>query len=162
MSIILFSFITSCDNDDDDNNEVTGVNLEDKKETCLELSRAIMNGAWDKVDELLDDNFTYVGDAAPAIGKQEYIAFMKNVLTTAMTDMDMNFVRVIAEGDLVAVEYTNQMTHSGEFYGVPATNNRVTATGHFIREVKDGKITAEWQTTNAMGLMGQIGGLGKK
>ncbi len=133
--------------------------LEEKKEIALNVSKAIMNGEWEKVDDLLDDSFTYVGDGAPPINKEQYIGFMRGVLCTAMTDMDMDFVRVVAEGDLVAVEYTNIMTHSGEFYGVPATGKRVIGTGHFIREVKDGKVTAEWQTTNAMGLMGQLGAI---
>ncbi|MBT3188578.1 MAG: SnoaL-like domain-containing protein [Anaerolineae bacterium] len=132
--------------------------LEGKKEAALGVSKAIMNGEWEKVDELLDDSFTYVGDGTAPINKAQYIGFMRGVLCTAMTDMDMDFVRVVAEGDLVAIEYTNKMTHSGEFYGVPATGKRVVGTGHFIREVKDGKVTAEWQTTNAIGLMGQIKG----
>lgn len=132
------------------------INLEENKKMALNLSNAIMAGQWDVVESLLDDSFTYVGDGAEEINKEQYIGFMKNVLSNAMTDMDMDFVRVIAEGDLVAVEYTNKMTHSGEFYGVAATNKRVLATGQFIREIKKGKVTAEWQTTNAMGLMGQL------
>ncbi len=133
--------------------------LEKKKEIAIGVSKAIMNGEWEKVDELLADDFTYVGDGAPQINKAQYVGFMRGVLSSAMTDMDMDFVRVVAEGDLVAIEYTNKMTHSGEFYGVPATGKRVTGTGHFIREVKDGKVTAEWQTTNAMGLMRQLGAI---
>ena len=132
--------------------------LEEKKETALGVSKAIMNGEWEKVAELLDDSFTYIGDGAPAINKEQYIGFMCGVLCEAMTDMDMDFLRVIAEGDLVAVDYTNKMTHSGEFYGIPATGKRIVGTGQFIREVKNGKVTAEWQTTNAIGLMGQIKG----
>ncbi|MBT3323259.1 MAG: SnoaL-like domain-containing protein [Anaerolineae bacterium] len=132
--------------------------LEEKKGTALGVSKAIMNGEWEKVDELLDDSFTYVGDGADPINKEQYIGFMRGVLCTAMTDMDMDFLRVIAEGDLVAIDYTNKMTHSGEFYGIPATGKRVVGTGQFIREVKNGKVTAEWQTTNAIGLMGQIKG----
>lgn len=135
---------------------------EENKEIALNVSKAIMNGQWEKVDELLADDFTYIGDGADPIGKEQYIGFMKNVLCGAMTDMDMDFVRVIAEDDLVAVEYTNKMTHSGEFYGVPATGKRVIGTGHFIREVKNGKVTAEWQTTNALGLMQQLGVIPKK
>ncbi len=130
--------------------------LEQNKEICLGVSKAIMNGEWEKVDELLADDFTYIGDGAEPINKQQYIGFMKNVLCGAMTDMDMNFMRVIAEGDLVSVDYTNAMTHTGDFFGIPATNKRVIGTGQFIREVKDGKVTAEWQTTNAIGLMGQL------
>lgn len=75
-----------------------------------------------------------------------------------MTDMEMDFMRVIAEGDLVSVDYTNLMTHSSEFYGIPATGKRVLASGQFIREVVDGKVVAEWQTTNAMGAMAQLTG----
>ncbi len=90
--------------------------LEQNKEIALNVSRSIMDGDWGKVDELLDDAFTYVGDGAEPINKQQYIGFMRGVLCTAMTDMDMKFLRVIAEGDLVAIEYTNEMTHTGEFY----------------------------------------------
>ncbi len=133
--------------------------LEQKKEAAVGVSKAIMNGNWEKVDELLADDFFYIGDGAPAINKQQYIGFMRGVLCAAMTDMDMDFLRVIAEGDLVAIEYTNKMTHSGEFFGIPATGKRVLGTGQFIREVKDGKVTAEWQTTNAMGLMRQLGAI---
>ncbi|RLD62546.1 MAG: hypothetical protein DRJ05_00020 [Bacteroidetes bacterium] len=133
--------------------------LEKNKEVCLGVSKAIMNGNWDEVDELLADDFTYIGDGAEPINKQEYIGFMKNVLCSAMTEMDMAFPRVIAEGNMVAVDYTNAMTNSGDFYGIPATNKRVFASGQFIREVKDGKVTAEWQTTNAIGLMGQLGAI---
>jgi len=133
--------------------------LEQKKEIALAVSRAIMNGDWEKVDQLLADDFLYIGDGAPAVNKQEYIGFMRGVLCAAMTDMDMKFLRVIAEGNLVAIEYTNEMTHTGDFFGVPATNKRVISTGQFIREVKNGKVTAEWQTTNALGLMRQLGGI---
>lgn len=130
---------------------------EQNKAAALNVSKAIMNGEWDKVDALLADDFHYIGDGKPAINKAQYIGFMKNVLCTGMTQMDMQFLRVIAEGDLVAVDYTNDMTHSGNFLGIPATGKRVHSTGQFIREVKHGKVTAEWQTTNALGLMQQLG-----
>ncbi len=126
------------------------------KEIALNLSKAIMSGEWEKVDSLISDDFMYEADGRPAIGKQEYIGFMKNVLSNAFTDMDMNFLRVISEGDLVAVDYTNKMTHIGEFFGIPATQKRIIASGQFIREVKNAKVTAEWQTTNMAGLMQQL------
>jgi len=131
--------------------------LQQNKETTLNLSRAIMAGQWDKVNELLDDNFQYIGDGQPAINKQQYIYFMKEMLCTAMTNMDMKFSRVIAEGDMVSVDYTNEMTNSGSFMGIPATNKRIIATGQFIRQIKNGKVVAEWQTTNNYGMMVQLG-----
>ena len=132
--------------------------LKTNKEVTLNLSKAIMAGNWGKVDSLISDDFKYEADGRPAIGKQEYIGFMKNVLSKAFTEMDMIFLHVIAEDDLVSVNYTNEMTHVGDFFGVPASQKRIIATGQFIREVKNGKVTAEWQTTNMTGLMQQITG----
>jgi predicted ester cyclase len=74
-----------------------------------------------------------------------------------MTEMDMKFMRVIEEGNQVAVDYTNEMTNSGAFMGIPTTGKRVIGTGQFMREIKNGKVVAEWQTTNMYGLMVQLG-----
>ena len=131
--------------------------MADIKDVALNLSRAIMNGESDKVDDLLADEFKYTGDGNPPIDKQQYIDFMRGVLCAGMSDMDMTFLRVIAEGDLAAVDHTNAMTISGAFYGVPATEKRVLGTGQFMRAVTAGKVAAEWQATNALGLMQQLG-----
>lgn len=131
----------------------------DNKEIALNVSRAIMNGEWETVEALLADDFQYIGDGNPAINKQQYIGFMRYALCAGMTEMDMQFLRVVGEGEMVAVDYTNAMTHSGPFYGVPATGKRVIGTGQFMRQVKNGKVIAEWQTTNALGLMQQLGAI---
>lgn len=131
--------------------------LDKNKDIALGLSRGIMNGDWAKVDTLLADDFVYIGDGNAPMNKQQYIGFMRDLLCTAMTNMAMQFPRVVAEGNMVAVDYSNAMDHTGMFFGVPATHKRVMATGQFMREVRDGQVVAEWQTTNAMGLMTQLG-----
>ncbi len=155
LLISLFGII-SCNGEKKETKIMKDTNLEQNKEIALGLSRAIMDGNWEKVNALIADDFIYEADGRPSIGKMEYIGFMKGVLTGAMTDMKMDFLHVIAEGNLVSVNYKNEMTHVGNFLGIPATNKRVIATGQFIREVKNGKVTAEWQTTNAAGLMQQL------
>jgi predicted ester cyclase len=127
------------------------------KEIALNLSKSIMTGQWDKVNELLDDNFQYIGDGQPAINKQQYIYFMKEILSKGFTNMDMTFHRVICEGNMVAVDYTNMMDNTGEYFGIPATGKRIASTGQFMREIKNGKVVAEWQTTNTYGMMIQLG-----
>lgn len=127
------------------------------KEIALELSRSILAGDWSKVDALLAEDFHYVSDGKPSMNKTQYIGFMRDTLCAAMTDMDMQFLRVVAEDKLVAVDYSNAMTHTGTFLGIPPTHRRLLATGQFMREIKDGKVTAEWQTTNALGLMQALG-----
>jgi len=152
ISIFLFIIIGNAKSQKSMNSE----QLKANKEVALNLSKAIMSGDWEKVESLISDDFKYEADGRPAIGKQEYIGFMKNILSNAFADMDMDFLHVIAEGDLVSVDYTNKMTHIGEFFGIPASQKRIIASGQFIREVKNGKITAEWQTTNMTGLMQQL------
>jgi predicted ester cyclase len=127
------------------------------KEITLGLSKAIMTGQWDKVDALLDDKFQYFGDGQPAIGKQQYIYFMKEMLSKGFTAMDMKFPRVIEEGSIVAVDYTNEMTNTGVYFGIPPTGKRIVSTGQFMREIKNGKVITEWQTTNSYGMMVQLG-----
>jgi hypothetical protein len=127
------------------------------KELALGVSKAIMNGEWDKVDALLDDNFTYTGDGKTPINKQQYMYFMKEILCKGFTEMDMKFLRVIEENGIVAVDYVNEMTNSGEYFGIPATGKRIFSTGQFMREVKNGKVIAEWQTTNSLSMMKQLG-----
>ncbi len=136
--------------------------MKDNKQLALDLSKAIMKGDWAMVDALLADDFVYVGDARPPMNKTQYLEFMRHVLCTAMTDMDMSFPRVVAEGEFVAVDYTNAMTHSGTFFDVPATGRRVMGTGQFMRQVRDGRVVAEWQTTNMAGLMAQLGAGGER
>lgn len=128
------------------------------KATALNLSRAIMTGDWTTAEALLADDFQYIGDGQPAIDKAAYLGFMRGVLSSAFSDMEMAFPRVLAEGALVAVDYTNAMTNVGVFFGIPATGKRVLATGQFIREIRDGKVVNEWQTTNAAGLVAQLTG----
>ncbi|MEZ4910075.1 MAG: ester cyclase [Saprospiraceae bacterium] len=133
------------------------MNIEANKETALELSKSIMKGDWAKVDALLSDDFQYIGDGKPAIGKQEYIYFMKEILCKGFTNMDMQFHRVVGEDDMVSVDYTNFMDNTGDFYGIPATGKRIASTGQFMRQLKNGKVVAEWQTTNSYGMMVQLG-----
>jgi predicted ester cyclase len=127
------------------------------KEIAIDLSLAIMRGDWDRVESLLAEDFEYTSDGRAPLNKVSYLAFTRYVLCEAMTEMQMSFPRSVEEGELVALEYQNAMTHSGLFLGHSGTGRRVIATGHLIRQVRDGKVRREWQTTNAAGLLAQLG-----
>ena len=155
-TIFVLSLFAGCTGTKNSNQNMPQISM--NKEVALNLSKAIMAGKWDQVDLLLADDFMYYGDGRPGMTKPEYIGFMQGVLSTAFSDMDMTFSRVLGEGDMVAIDYTNQMTHVGNWFGIPATQKRVMASGQFMRQVKNGKVVAEWQTTNGMGLMQQLTG----
>jgi predicted ester cyclase len=48
-------------------------------------------------------------------------------------------------------------THTGDFYGIPATGKRVEFTGMYIARIADGKIVEHWAEEDAYGLLLQLG-----
>ncbi len=127
----------------------------DTKEVALSVSRSILKGDWTTLDTLLADDFTYTGDGLE-LTKDQYIGFMQD-LKAAMENMDMQFTHVIAEDDIVSVRFITTAKNTGKFMGAPASKKNVTINGIFMRKIKDGKVVQEWQTTDLLGLMAQMG-----
>lgn len=125
------------------------------KETALAVSKSILEGRWNDLDKLLDDKFTYTGDGF-VYTKDEYIGFMQD-MKTAFSDLKMQFPHVIAEDDLVTIRFISTAVNTGKFMGAPANNKKLEVNGICIRKVKDGKVLQEWQTTDLLGVMSQIG-----
>jgi steroid delta-isomerase-like uncharacterized protein len=75
----------------------------------------------------------------------------------AFPDLKMTVTKMVAEGDLVAVHWIFQGTHTHDGYaGLPATGTKVTMTGITIWRIVDGKITDEWSSFNEMGAYAQV------
>ena len=49
------------------------------------------------------------------------------------------------------------MVNTGKFMGAPSNDKNLVVTGIFQRKVKEGKVMQEWQTTDLLGTMHQIG-----
>ncbi len=128
---------------------------EKNKEIALSVSRSILNGEWQKLDLLLDKGFTYTGDSA-VYTRDQYIGFMQ-ALKDAMANMTMEFTHVIAEGDLVSIRFVTRAKNVGKFMGAPATGKDVVITGQFTRRIEGDRVMEEWQTTDLLGLMTQMG-----
>jgi len=129
--------------------------MEQNKEIALSVSKSILNGEWEKLNGLLADDFTYSGDGME-FNKQQYIDFMKG-MKSAMSNMNMEFTHVINEGDMVNIRFITTCKHTGNFMGAPATNKNLNIGGIFIRKVKGSKVVQEWQTTDLLGTMSQMG-----
>lgn len=129
--------------------------MEQNKEIALSVSKSILNGEWEKLNGLLAEEFTYSGDGME-FNKQQYIDFMKG-MKNAMSNMNMEFTHVINEGDMVNIRFITTCKHTGNFMGAPATNKNLNIGGIFIRKVKGNKVVQEWQTTDLLGTMSQMG-----
>lgn len=64
---------------------------------------------------------------------------------------------LIAEGDKVVARITMTGTHTGDFYGIPATGRHVSFTGIYIARIANGKIVEHWGEEDAVSLLQQLG-----
>jgi steroid delta-isomerase-like uncharacterized protein len=86
---------------------------------------------------------------------------MRGMFDTAMPDFKMEIDHMIAEGDMVLLAWTGSGTHTGDFFGVPATHRQARWTAMSLTRMEDGKMKEGWQTMDNMGLMQQLGVLPK-
>ena len=125
------------------------------KVTALAVSYAILEGRWNDLANLLDDTFTYTGDGY-TFTKDEYIGFMQD-MKAAFSGLSMEFPHILVDGDQASVRFISRAVNTGKFMGAPANNKQLEINGIFIRKIKNGKVIQEWQTTDLLGVMKQIG-----
>lgn len=124
-------------------------------ETAIAVSRAILEGDWQKLDGLLDDKFTYTGDGYH-FSKDEYIGFMQE-MRSAFSGFEMILEKTVTHADFTSIRFTSNVINTGKFMGAPANQKELTVTGIFQRKILNGKVMQEWQTTDLLGVMSKIG-----
>jgi len=125
------------------------------KEIALGVSKAILNGEWKALDGMLADSFTYTGDGM-VLDKKAYIEFMQG-MKNGFSGMNMEFTHVLEEGDQVSIRFVTTCKHTGNFMGAPATKKDLVINGIFMRKIAGGKVAQEWQSTDLLGTLSQMG-----
>jgi predicted ester cyclase len=72
-------------------------------------------------------------------------------------DAHLTIEDVVAEGDMVAWRFTVRATHIGSFRGIPPTGKPVTLTGIAMTRMRDGQMAENWNETDDLGLLQQLG-----
>ena len=130
-------------------------NKSDNPQIAISVSRSILEGNWAKLESLLDDNFTYTGDGY-IFTKNQYIGFMQE-MRAAFSNFEMILEKTICENDMVSIRFSSKVINTGKFMGAPANNKNLVVSGIFMRKIENGKVMQEWQTTDLLGTMNQIG-----
>lgn len=134
---------------------ITDENESATAQTAYAVSRAILEGNWEKLDSLLDTNFTSTGDRY-SFSKDQYIAFMQD-MRGAFSNFEMTLEKTITENDFTSIRFNSKVVNTGSFMGSPANQKNLVVTGIFMRKIENGKVMQEWQTTDLLGTMSQIG-----
>jgi steroid delta-isomerase-like uncharacterized protein len=74
-----------------------------------------------------------------------------------MPDFRTEIQDLIAENDKVVARVIMTGTHTGNFYGIPATGKHVEFSGIFIARIVEGKIVEHWGEEDSFSLLKQLG-----
>ncbi|MEP7164307.1 MAG: ester cyclase [Ferruginibacter sp.] len=89
-------------------------------------------------------------------GPEAIIYFFNQLLKPAFPDLKVNIHDMVADADKVTTRKSFHATHTGEFFGVPASNKKVVMDVIDIIRLKDGKFIEHWGILDMHGLMMQI------
>ena len=74
-----------------------------------------------------------------------------------MPDWHTEIEDLIAEGDKVVARITMTGTHTGDFFGIPATGKKISFSGIYIVRIANGKIVEHWGEEDSVSLLQQLG-----
>jgi steroid delta-isomerase-like uncharacterized protein len=135
------------------------MSIEDNKNIIRRYQEAYNNNELDTLDEVVAVN-VLTPKIMPGIpsGLEGAKAVHQRSLL-GMPDFHTRIDDLVAEDDKVVARVTMTGTHTGDFWGFPATGNKVTFTGIYIARIENGKIVEHWGEEDGISLMQQIGSM---
>ena len=129
------------------------------------LIRQYIQSVWNAgdlaaLDALTSGTFCYHLNGQPALDRAGMRAFVA-MTRVAFPDWQVDIDEIITQGGAVAVRWRAAATHQGVFRGIPPAGQRVSLTGINMYHVTDGKIDAEWEQMDSLGMLQQLGVLPK-
>ena len=113
-------------------------------------------GRFEALDQLLTDGYVlHPQEIQGAAELRQMVEGYRQALAGLTITIDQQF----SAGDYVATRFTIRGAHQGELMGTPPTGNDVAFSGITISRCEDARIAEEWELTDTMALLGQIGAL---
>lgn len=103
-----------------------------------------------------DDSITMVYSPENIVGIDDFKAYYSNFVT-GFSNVEFTIVDVFGQDDKLVKHWRFKGTHSGDFFGIPATDNTVDVEGVTLVEMKNGKIAKEQDFMDNMVFMQQLG-----
>lgn len=74
-------------------------------------------------------------------------------------DLHISIDELLADGDRVVGRFTFTGTHDGELFGIPPTGRLISVRQVAIYRIADGQVVEEWEISDQLGLMQQLGAI---
>lgn len=123
------------------------------------FAEGVNSGNFDVFDEVVDPDVVD-HDPAPDQGPgPEGFKQLFQTMRTAFPDLEVTPEHMIATDDDVALAYTINGTHEGEFLGVAPTGRRITARGVQIGRFRDARLVERWGSSDQLSILQQLGAM---
>jgi steroid delta-isomerase-like uncharacterized protein len=127
---------------------------EQKKQLVSKFMELMTTHQSEKFGEVIAENYQQHNPLVKQglIGIKEGAKWFESIFPDATATTD----DIVVEGDKVVARFTWTGTHKGEFFGIPATNKKVTWTGTDWWRVEDGKLAEHWDVVDWASLTQQL------
>lgn len=117
----------------------------------------VNKGDIDKINATyFDENIIGISSPENIVGIEGIKAYYQNFLT-GFSDIKFTVVQVFGQGDNIVKHWNFKGTHTGNFFGMPATGKSVDIEGVTMVKMKDGKIAQEQDFMDNTVFMQQLG-----
>ena len=117
----------------------------------------INKGKIDLINETnFDKNVTAVTSPENIVGIEGFKDYYNNYLV-GFSNITFTIVDLFGQGDKIVKHWNFKGTHSGDFFGIPATGNEVNIDGVTLVKMKDGKIAQEQDFLDNLEFYKQLG-----
>lgn len=132
---------------------------QDIKTVLTKIQDDTCKGDLDAIYQYIADDYVFHRTPLPDAAGKEANRKGDEAMLTAFTNNRMTIHEIIVEGDTAAMHYTWQAVHTGvsPSLGIPPTGKEVKLSGCMIYHWKGDKIVEQWDYTDMLGLMQQLG-----
>ena len=133
---------------------------EDNKALVRRMEDEIFNKRrLDAVDEFISPEYVLrtAPDGVPS--NRDAVRDAMAMYLAGFPDLHVSVDQLLAEDDRVVALLTYSGTHEGELFGMPPTGKRISVRQVAMYRVEDGQVAEEWEVSDQLGLMQQLGAI---
>ncbi len=132
---------------------------EDVKSILTKMQDDICNGDLDAVYRYLSDDYVFHRAPLPDVDGKEANRKGDEAFLAAFSNNRMTIHEIVVEGHTAVMHYTWQAIHTGvsPSLGIPPTGKELKMSGCMIYHWKEDKIVEQWDYTDMLGMMQQLG-----
>ena len=106
-------------------------------------------------DKYFTDDVVVVTDQGDLVGIEAVKNFYLNYFL-GFSDVEFTIVDAFGQGDKIVKYWNFKGVHTGDFFGIPASGNKLDLSGTTLVSIKDGKISREQDFFDMMSLLNQL------